>query len=102
MKIFTVMSFVEPIAKIILLDTIYYSLKFLRSCFYSIIHTLFATSFLQTCNRRMSRQAVLRHANTQMIHLNEYHYMLNNKNLLFRYHKFLDVDSNKVERTIEG
>ena len=62
----------------------------------------FATSYLKTCNRLMSRQAVLRHANTQMIHLNEYHYMLNNKNLLFRYHKFLDVDSNKVERTIEG
>ena len=57
MKIFIVMCFVEPVAvclfaicysnvyvhllfaKIILLDTIYLP-KFLRSCFYSIIHTL--------------------------------------------------------------
>ena len=59
-KIFTVMCFVEPIAvclfaicysnvhvhllftKIILLHTIY-SLKFLQSCFYSIIHTQYYT-----------------------------------------------------------
>ena len=57
MKIFTVMYFVEPIvcliticylnmyvyslfANIILLDT-FYSLKFLRSCFFSIIRTLY-------------------------------------------------------------
>ena len=63
-KIFTVMCFVEPIvclfairylnmyvyflfAKTILLDTIY-SLKFLRSCFYSIIRTLKYSIFLKS------------------------------------------------------